>query len=62
MGKSPQKSVTKVTGETWEVENLYVGDASLFMTASGVDPMLTVETLAYGVARNIISRLGKNSW
>lgn len=54
--------MAKVTGETWEVENLYVGDASLFMTASGVDPMLTVETLAYGVARNIISRLGKNSW
>ncbi|KAI8344519.1 hypothetical protein BC941DRAFT_11466 [Chlamydoabsidia padenii] len=62
MGKNAQKSVTKVTGETWEVDNLYVGDASLFMTSSGVDPMLTVETLAYGVARNIISRLGKNSW
>ncbi|CAO3601024.1 unnamed protein product [Absidia cylindrospora] len=62
MAKHPQKGVTKVTGETWEINHLYVADTSLFMTASGVDPLLTVETLAYGVARHIISRLGKPSW
>ncbi|ORZ05644.1 hypothetical protein BCR42DRAFT_473973 [Absidia repens] len=62
MAQHPQKGVTKVTGETWEINHLYVADTSLFMTASGVDPLLTVETLAYGVARHIISRLGKPSW
>ncbi|KAI8084498.1 uncharacterized protein BX664DRAFT_299821 [Halteromyces radiatus] len=57
MGKNPQSSVAKVTGETWEIENLYIGDGSLFITASGVNPMLTIETLAYGISRHIINRL-----
>lgn len=62
MGRNAQTSVAKTTGESWEIDNLYIGDGSLFMTATGVDPMLTVEALAYGVSRHIISRLGKNAW
>ncbi|KAI8331903.1 hypothetical protein BC941DRAFT_437862 [Chlamydoabsidia padenii] len=62
MGRNAHTSVAQTTGETWEIENLFIGDGSLFMTASGVDPMLTVETLAYGVSRHIIARLGKQSW
>ncbi|KAI8086177.1 uncharacterized protein BX664DRAFT_374273 [Halteromyces radiatus] len=59
MGKDAQSSVCQPTGETWEIENLYVGDSSLFVTSSGVNPMLTVETLAYGVGRHIVKRLQK---
>ncbi|CAO3669387.1 unnamed protein product [Rhizopus stolonifer] len=33
MGISPQTSVVKPTGETWEVKDLYVADASVFPTA-----------------------------
>lgn len=54
MGVSPKVSVTKPTGETWEVKDLYVSDASLFPTASGVNPMVTTEAVALHVADCII--------
>ncbi|ORE12056.1 long-chain fatty alcohol dehydrogenase [Rhizopus microsporus var. microsporus] len=50
MGISPKASVVKPTGETWEVKNLYVADASVFPTATGVNPMVTVETVALHIA------------
>ncbi|KAI9322616.1 GMC oxidoreductase-domain-containing protein [Dichotomocladium elegans] len=56
MGVSPKVSVTKPTGETWEVKDLFVSDASLFPTASGVNPMVTVEALALHVADSINSK------
>ncbi|CAO3638768.1 unnamed protein product [Cunninghamella blakesleeana] len=57
MGINSQSSVTRVTGETWEVDNLFVCDASLFMTASGVNPSMTIQALALGVSRNVINKL-----
>lgn len=56
MGISPKVSVTKPTGETWEVKDLFVADASLFPTASGVNPMITTEALALHVADNIVNK------
>ncbi|KAI9492683.1 hypothetical protein BDB00DRAFT_420634 [Zychaea mexicana] len=56
MGVSPKMSVVKPTGETWEVKNLFVSDASLFPTASGVNPMVTTEALALHVADSIIKQ------
>ncbi|CAJ0748126.1 2553_t:CDS:2 [Entrophospora sp. SA101] len=35
MGDDPIKSVVNPTGETWEVENLFVADSSIFPTAIG---------------------------
>ncbi|KAI9030948.1 hypothetical protein CLU79DRAFT_732153 [Phycomyces nitens] len=60
MGISPSRSVTKQTGETWEIKNLYVGDASLFPTASGVNPMVTTEAIALHVADSIILKSQAN--
>ncbi|KAI7857190.1 hypothetical protein BDC45DRAFT_459575 [Circinella umbellata] len=54
MGISPKISVAKPTGETWETKNLYISDASLFPTASGVNPMATTEAVALHVADSII--------
>ncbi|KAG1472676.1 hypothetical protein G6F56_001399 [Rhizopus delemar] len=54
MGSSPKTSVVKPTGETWEVKNLYIADASVFPTASGVNPMVTIEAIALHIASNII--------
>ncbi|KAI7854046.1 hypothetical protein BDC45DRAFT_441373 [Circinella umbellata] len=59
MGNSPAHSATQPTGETWEVKNLYVADASLFPTASGVNPMVTTEAIAIHVAANVIESLKK---
>lgn len=54
MGVSPKSSVVKPGGETWEVKNLYVADASVFPSASGVNPMVTTEACALYVADTIL--------
>jgi choline dehydrogenase-like flavoprotein len=40
-------------GETYEVKNLYVADASAFPKSSGANPMLSVEGLAHYLAQGI---------
>ncbi|KAJ9113986.1 hypothetical protein QFC22_005804 [Naganishia vaughanmartiniae] len=46
MGSSPSHSVVDQRGRVWGCEGLYVADASVFPSASGVNPMLT--TMAFG--------------
>ncbi len=45
----------KPDGETREVRNLFVADGSLFPSASGTNPMLSIQALAYWVAQNMKS-------
>lgn len=59
MGRSPKTSACKETGETWDVRNLYVADSSLFPTALGVNPMVTIQAIALNVSRNIIQSIYK---
>jgi len=40
MGVDSMTSVVNPDGQTWEVENLYVADASVFPTAVGINPMV----------------------
>jgi choline dehydrogenase-like flavoprotein len=47
LGDSPSASVTNPDGETWEVKNLYVMDGSSFPSASGVNPMISIEAIAH---------------
>jgi len=47
MGDSPGTSATNPNGETWEVKNLYVMDGSSFPSASGVNPMISIEAIAH---------------
>ncbi|KAI8146689.1 hypothetical protein BJV82DRAFT_599460 [Fennellomyces sp. T-0311] len=56
LGISPKASATQPTGETWEVKDLYVADASLFPSASGVNPMVTIEAVALHVATGIAQK------
>ena len=58
MGGSPAISAVNATGETWEVPNLVVADGSAFPTASGVNPMITIEAIAHLNARRLAARLG----
>jgi len=57
MGSNPKESAVKESGETWEVENLFVADASVFPTALGVNPMITVQSIAYCTAQSVLQVL-----
>ncbi|ORY00781.1 long-chain fatty alcohol dehydrogenase [Basidiobolus meristosporus CBS 931.73] len=53
MGTSPKVSVVNPKGETWETKGLYVADGSVFPTPSGVNPMITIQSVAYSIAEFI---------
>jgi long-chain-alcohol oxidase len=57
MGGSERDSVCDPSGQTWSVRELYVCDGSAFPTASGVNPMVTIEALAHMNARGLAERL-----
>lgn len=57
MGGDPEQSVVKHTGETWEVENLFVCDGSIVPTSLGVNPQLTIFALAMRCAGFVDDRL-----
>jgi choline dehydrogenase-like flavoprotein len=46
MGSSPETSVIDPNGETWDVKELFVVDGSTAPTSLGVNPQLTIMTLA----------------
>jgi len=57
MGADPRASVVAPTGETWGVDNLFVADASVFPTSSGVNPMITTLSIADGIADHVVDRV-----
>jgi choline dehydrogenase-like flavoprotein len=59
MGKSPKSSVVDPNCQVWDTDGLYVVDASVFPSASGVNPMVTNMGIADWASRNIARVLGK---
>jgi long-chain-alcohol oxidase len=57
LGGSPQSSATNPEGQIWETRNLYVMDSSSFPTASGVNPMISIEAIAHRNASALAARL-----
>jgi long-chain-alcohol oxidase len=57
LGGSPQSSATNPEGQIWETRNLYVMDSSSFPTASGVNPMISIEAVAHRNASALAARL-----
>ncbi len=47
MGASPSTSACNPEGETWDARGVYVCDGSTFPSASGVNPMVTIEAIAH---------------
>ncbi|NIC43579.1 FAD-dependent oxidoreductase [Aquabacterium sp. A08] len=56
MGRDPKKSVVNPYGETHDVKNLYVVDASLLPTSIGYNPSETVYALAHYVCEQMLTR------
>jgi choline dehydrogenase-like flavoprotein len=54
MGADPESSVADGRGELHDTKGVWVGDASAFPTAPGVNPMLTVMALARRTATHIV--------
>lgn len=57
MGGSAGTSACNPDGETWDVRDLVVCDGSTFPTASGVNPMVTIEAIAHTNASALASKL-----
>ena len=53
MGVSEKSSVVDSEGRVWGTEGLYVSDASVFPSASGVNPMVTNMAISDWVSRGI---------
>ena len=54
MGGDAKKHPVKPNGETYEVANLYVADASCFPSASGANPMTSIMAIARHIARELV--------
>ena len=57
LGGSPRFSATNPDGQVWETRNLYVMDSSSFPSASGVNPMISIEAIAHRNASALAARL-----
>ncbi|NWJ45483.1 MAG: GMC family oxidoreductase N-terminal domain-containing protein [Chloroflexi bacterium] len=55
MGSDPARSVINQHNEAHTTPGLFITDASTFPTASGVNPMITIETIAHRAAQYIKS-------
>jgi choline dehydrogenase-like flavoprotein len=58
MGSKPSTSVVDPRGRVWGTDGLYVADASVFPTASGVNPMITVRGVASLARLNLVLTSG----
>jgi len=54
MGNDPQTSVTNRYGQVHGINNLFVADASLHVTNSGFNPVLTILAMGYWVGEHIV--------
>jgi choline dehydrogenase-like flavoprotein len=55
MGEDPERSVTDAIGRCHDVPNLFVADASVFVTSSSMNPTATAQALALRCADGILA-------
>ncbi|MFO0678369.1 MAG: GMC family oxidoreductase [Polyangiaceae bacterium] len=59
MGSKRESSVVNLDGELWDMPGCYVADASLFPSAVGVNPQVTIMALATRVGERLAERLAR---
>jgi long-chain-alcohol oxidase len=57
MGAAPAGAACRPTGELWGTDGVYVMDGSSFPSASGVNPMITIEAIAHLNASRLADEL-----
>lgn len=61
MSSSPRTGVVDHRGQVWGTKGLFVADASVFPSASGVNPMVTNMGISDWISRDIARGLGERS-
>jgi choline dehydrogenase-like flavoprotein len=56
MGDDPATSVVNKYGQVHDIDNLYVADASTFVTGGGFNPALTIMALGYWIGDHIVKK------
>ncbi len=59
MGNDPGRAVADPNGRVFGVDGVYVGDASIFPTTPGVNPMITIMAMARRTSDAICERKGR---
>ena len=59
MGTDPSTSVTDLDGKCWDLENLWIGDGSLFPAPLLANCAFIIYCLAYKVADGLLGRSGR---
>lgn len=59
MGDDPKTSVVDPNCKVWGVDNLYVGDGGVLVSAGGFNPVLTIMALAYRTGAHIAGEFAK---
>jgi len=59
MSIHPNQGVVDPQGAVWGVEGLYVSDASVFPSASGVNPMITNMAISDWISRGVAKELNR---
>jgi choline dehydrogenase-like flavoprotein len=57
MGTDANESVADGRGELHDTRGVWIGDASAFPTAPGVNPMVSIQSLAHRTADQILESL-----